>query len=160
MKSKINDHLIKIIVIIVLLIDFFTKIIFTNKELIIVKNLFNIKYCQNYGAAWSLFNNQVVGLIFISIIILLFLLKYQKSFLLNKRNKIAFGLIYGGLLGNLLDRIIYGYVKDFISIIIFGYHFPIFNIADIAIVVGMILIFIAILKKEDIYGKTSSKRNK
>ena len=126
--------------------------------IIIIKDLFSINYCENYGAAWSLFDNQVLGLILVSLVIFVFLIKYKQSYLLNTRNKIAFGLVFGGLLGNLIDRIVFGYVKDFISIIIVNYHFPVFNIADIAIVIGMILILIAILKKEDMYGKNSSNK--
>ena len=72
---------------------------------------------------------------------------------INIRNKIAFGLVFGGLLGNLLDRIIYGYVRDFISLQFGSYQYPIFNIADIAIVIGIIFIIIAIIKKEDVYAK-------
>ena len=158
MKEKINNHLIKIITIMILFLDQLTKFIFTNKKIIIIKDLFSINYCENYGAAWSLFNNQVLGLIIISLVIFLLLLKYKKSFLLNTRNKLAFGLVFGGLLGNLIDRIVFGYVKDFISILIFNYQFPVFNIADMAIVMGMVLILIAVLKKEDMYGKNSSNK--
>ncbi|MBQ9834308.1 MAG: signal peptidase II [Bacilli bacterium] len=158
MKEKINNHLIKLVTILILFLDQLTKFLFTNERIIIIKDLFSINYCENYGAAWSLFNNRVSGLILISIVILIFLIKYKQSFLLNIRNKIAFGLVFGGLFGNLIDRIIHGFVKDFISVIIFNYHFPVFNIADIAIVVGMILILIAVLKKEDMYGKNSSNK--
>ena len=138
--------------------DQLTKYLFTNKKIIIIKDLLSISYCKNYGAAWSLFNHRVSGLILVSIVILIFLIKYKQSFILNVRNKIAFGLVFGGLFGNLIDRIIHGFVKDFISAIIFNYHFPVFNIADIAIVIGMILILIAVLKKEDMYGKNSSNK--
>ncbi|MBQ4583625.1 MAG: signal peptidase II [Bacilli bacterium] len=158
MKKKINNHLIKIVAIIILILDQITKFIFTNKEIAIIKDLFSINYCENYGAAWNLFNNQVLGLILVSMIVFLVLLKYRQSFLLNTRNKIAFGLVFGGLLGNLIDRIFHGFVKDFISVIIVNYHFPVFNIADMAIVIGMLLILIAVLKKEDMYGKNSSNK--
>ena len=158
MKKKINNHLIKIVAITIFILDQMTKFVFTNKEIIIIKDLFSINYCENYGAAWSLFNNRLSGLIFVSIVILIFLIKYKQSFLLNVRNKIAFGLVFAGLFGNLIDRIVFGYVKDFISVIIFNYHFPVFNIADMAIVIGMILILIAVLKKEDMYGKNSSNK--
>ena len=158
MKEKINNHLIKLVTILILFLDQLTKFLFTNERIIIIKDLFSINYCENYGAAWSLFNNRVSGLILMSIVMLIFLIKYKHSFLLNIRNKIAFGLVFGGLFGNLIDRIIHGFVKDFISVIIFNYHFPVFNIADIAIVVGMILILIAVLKKEDMYGKNSSNK--
>ena len=60
----------------------------------------------------------------------------MKKFKENKRNIIAFSLIFGGLLGNLIDRIIYGYVVDYLRFIIFGYNFPIFNLADICFSLG------------------------
>lgn len=147
--KAINTHLDQIIAIGIIIIDQLTKLILTKRNYIIIPKVLSIDYCENYGAAWNLFNNQVIFLIIISIIALVFLLKYQKTFLLNIRNKIAFGLVFGGLLGNLIDRIFWGYVRDFISVIIFEYNFPIFNAADMAIVLGMGLILIAVLKKED-----------
>ena len=147
--KAINTHLDQIIAIGIIIIDQLTKLILTKRNYIIIPKVLSINYCENYGAAWNLFNNQVIFLIIISIIALAFLLKYQKTFSLNIRNKIAFGLVFGGLLGNLIDRIFWGYVRDFISVIIFEYNFPIFNAADMAIVLGMGLILIAVLKKED-----------
>lgn len=147
--KAINIHLDQIIAIGIIIIDQLTKLILTKRNYIIIPKVLSINYCENYGAAWNLFNNQVIFLIIISIIALAFLLKYQKTFSLNIRNKIAFGLVFGGLLGNLIDRIFWGYVRDFISVIIFEYNFPIFNAADMAIVLGMGLILIAVLKKED-----------
>ena len=110
-------------------------------------------YTKNYGAAWSILNNQRIVLILVSLIFLVALFVYSFRFKSNIRNKIAFGLVFGGLLGNLLDRIIYGYVRDFISLQFGSYQYPIFNIADIAIVIGIIFIIIAIIKKEDVYAK-------
>ena len=74
------------------------------------------------------------------------------SFKKNRRNNIAFGLILGGIFGNLIDRILKGYVIDFLDFKIFNYDYPVFNIADIAIVVGVILLGYAILRKEDKCG--------
>lgn len=61
----------------------------------------------------------------------------------------------GGILGNLFDRIIYGYVIDYLDFYIFGYNFPIFNIADICIVISVILIIIDTLwgGKGEVRGK-------
>lgn len=77
------------------------------------------------------------------------MLFYEKSFKKSKVNALAFGLVYGGLLGNLFDRIRFGYVIDYLKFYIGGYEFPVFNLADTAIVVGFILMFIAIIKGED-----------
>ena len=59
---------------------------------------------------------------------------------LNKFESINYGLLTGGIIGNLLDRIIYGYVIDFLDFNIIGYNYPIFNLADSFIVISIILI--------------------
>ena len=62
-------------------------------------------------------------------------------------------LVFAGLLGNFIDRVFFGYVRDFIDVIIFNYNFPIFNIADMAVVIGVALIIIEIIFEEYIHGK-------
>ena len=69
---------------------------------------------------------------------------------MNNRNIFAFSLLIGGIIGNLIDRVIYGYVIDFLDFNIFGYDAPIFNIADTCIWIGAFLLFYAIMKREDI----------
>lgn len=66
-----------------------------------------------------------------------------------------FGLVltFAGMIGNLIDRMVLGYVRDFIDVIIFNYNFPIFNIADMAVVIGVALIIIEIIFEEHIHGK-------
>lgn len=152
MKNKI----IYIFGSVVFFIDQFTKM-FIDKSATILNGFLFINPVNNYGAAWSLFNNKTIMLIAFSILMFLVLLRFQCFFVMNKRNKIAFGLVYGGLLGNLLDRMVLGYVRDFIEVLIFNYNFPIFNIADTAIVIGVFLLIIAILKGEDKVEKNSSK---
>lgn len=153
MKNKI----VYIIGATILVIDQLLKM-FITKELTIINNVFYINPVSNSGAAWSILHGRPMLLIIVSIIMLFVLLRYQSFFEMNKKNKIAFGLIYGGLLGNLLDRVIFGYVRDFIEIIIFNYEYPIFNIADASLVIGVILLVIAIIKGEDCNEKNSSKR--
>ena len=142
-----------IVLIITLLVDFITKIALTNKSIVLIKSFLSLIYTKNYGAAWSIFLNQRLLLILISIVLLIIIFSYSLKFKINKKNLIAFGLLLGGLLGNLIDRIIYGYVRDFISLQFGNYYYPIFNVADMAIVVGVIIIAIAIIKKEDNNGK-------
>ena len=57
---------------------------------------------------------------------------------LKNIDKIIYGILLGGIIGNLIDRVLYGYVIDYLSFNIFGYSFPIFNFADICIVLSMI----------------------
>ena len=79
----------------------------------------------------------------------------MKKFKNNKRNIIAFSCIYGGLIGNLIDRIFHGYVIDFIDFYIFNYNYPIFNIADASICIGVCLLIYSIYLGED--NEVSSK---
>lgn len=115
----------------------------------IIPKFFYLTKVYNYGAAWSTFANSRWLLIAFAIICFLFLLFYEKSYKETKRNYYAFGLVLGGLLGNLVDRLINGYVIDYLKVNIFSYEFPIFNLADICIVLGFCLLIIAIAKGED-----------
>ena len=88
-------------------------------------------------------------MIIASIVALIILARYMYNFQTNKRNNLAFGFLIGGIFGNLIDRIFLGYVRDFLSFQFGHYQYPIFNFADIAIVLGVFLLTIAILKGED-----------
>lgn len=129
----------------------------TNKQITVIKNFFSLHSIENYGAAWSIFNYQLEILIIASIIALFIIYRYMYSFKMNKRNNLAFGFLLGGIFGNLIDRLFLGYVRDFLSFKIFTYQYPVFNIADIAIVLGVFLLCIAIIKGED---KNETNRSK
>ncbi len=149
---------ILIVAISTLLIDQISKVMIEtflklNEEWIIIKNFFSIHYINNYGAAWSILNNKISFIIIISILALIIIYRFMYLFQENKRNNIAFGLIVGGLVGNLIDRWLFGYVRDFFDFQILKYDYPIFNIADIGIVVGVVLLLYAVWKGEDHRGK-------
>lgn len=149
MKKKVL-----IISIIVFFLDQLIKLLISsflslNESITLIPNLFNITYVINSGAAWSILNNHLFIIIVISLIALLVFSLTMHKFKINKRNTIAFGLIYGGLIGNLFDRLFHGYVIDYFDIKIINYNYPIFNIADIALVCGILLLMIAIFKGED-----------
>ena len=138
-----------------LLVDVVSKILVDNtmnymETIPVIMNFFSITKVYNTGASWSILSGYQFILIIITIIMLALLIYYQAKFTLNNRNVFAFGLLYGGIIGNLLDRILYGHVIDFFDFKIFGYDYPVFNFADIFIVIGIILLIIAIYKKEDI----------
>ena len=133
-----------ILVTIVFTLDQVSKyIISLNHENFLNKNIFifSINYLRNYGAAFNLFEGNRIFLSSISILsslILIFFIFFKSS--LNLSNRYGLSLILAGSLGNGIDRIIKGYVIDFINFKLFD--FPIFNIADIAINIGcFILIF-------------------
>ena len=131
-----------------------------NSSIVVFKNFFSITYTNNYGAAWSILNNQQWLLIIITFIALGIIYRYMNTFKDNTRNKIAFALLFGGIAGNLLDRLFLGYVRDFIAFKIFGYNAPIFNISDMAIFFGVMLLIIAIFKGEDNGSSSNRKPNK
>ena len=150
MKKKII-----IFSIFLLLVDIITKYLINTyfnlmetKE--IISNFFSITKVYNYGASWNILSGYSIVLIIITIIILIMLFCYQTKFKVNTRNTIAFSLVYSGIVGNLIDRVFHGYVIDFLDFNIFGYNYPVFNFADICIVCGIILLGIAIIKKEDL----------
>lgn len=152
---------ILIITTIILLIDQISKFVISsfinlNESVKVIKNFFYLTYANNTGGAWSILSNQTLLLVVIGLFAILIIVKYMNSFTKNTRNNIAFGLLLGGISGNLLDRIFYGYVRDFFHFHIINYDFPIFNISDMAIFFGVILLIIAIIKGED--NDHSSKR--
>lgn len=140
--------------ILLLLIDQISKILTVklieiNKGIEIIKNFFYLTYTHNTGAAFSILTGQRILLILIAIIILIILFNYiRKNKVKEKLDILAFSLIIGGSLGNLIDRIVRGYVVDFLDFKIFGYNFPIFNLADTFIVIGVFLLLITTIRKE------------
>lgn len=118
-----------------------------NQSIILIKNFLNITYVHNDGAAFSLFRGNRWLLIIIGILALIFFIIYiAKLDSINQIDLFSYSLLLGGILGNLFDRIIYGYVVDYISLNIFGYYFPIFNFADMCIVIGVILMIFSSFK--------------
>lgn len=126
------------------------------EQFVVIKKFFSVYFIENYGAAWSIFSNKNGFLIVVSLLAIFVIIRYMYSFKKNKRNNLAFGFIIGGIFGNLIDRVFLGYVRDFLSFRIFGYNYPVFNFADIFIVLGVFLLIFAIMKGEDRNGKKES----
>lgn len=125
-------------------------------NVIVIPNFFEIYLTYNTGAAWSLFSNQVLFLSVLSIIALVLLTIFKQGIKESKLKTISFTLIYAGIMGNLLDRMIFHHVKDFLKFNLFGYEYPIFNLADIFIVVGGILLAILFWKEGEGHEKLDS----
>lgn len=142
------------ITILSLLLDQVIKVIVINsmglfESIDIIHNFFKITYVRNNGAAFSIMSGNRLFLIFVTIIALVVIYSYFiKDKKLNKLENISYGLLIGGILGNLIDRIIYGYVIDYLDFKIFSYSFPVFNIADTCIVISIILISISLIGGE------------
>ena len=113
----------------------------------IISNFWNITLVSNTGAAFSILSSSTPFLIIVSLItIILIYFFFIKGQNLKTYQTILYGLLLGGIIGNLIDRIIYGAVIDYLDFNIFGYNFPVFNLADTFIVIGVILIIIDIIR--------------
>lgn len=146
--------MIIILSIIFIIIDQVSKIIVVNnltnnKSIEVIKSFFYLTYTNNKGAAFSILTGRRILLILVAFIVIGLLIYYvRKNKIEGKVNKIALSLVIGGSIGNLIDRILRGAVIDFIDIKIFGYNFPIFNLADTFIVIGVFLLIIEMFRKE------------
>ncbi|MBE6147632.1 MAG: signal peptidase II [Firmicutes bacterium] len=145
---------ILIITSIVVVLDQIIKIIISNtirlhEVVSIIPNFFYLTFTKNTGGAWSILNNNTYLLTIVSFICLLYIIKY----ILKKDNyqfleTIYLSLLTGGILGNFIDRLIYQYVIDFIGLQLGSYYFPIFNIADMAIVTGVFLMIYESIRRD------------
>ena len=139
-----------ILALIILLFDQITKyMIIYNYDYFIDKNfiLFSLDYIKNYGAAFNIFSGSRIFLstisIFISLILFYMIIRGKKT---KSIYLCSYSLILGGSLGNGIDRLINGYVVDFIRL---NYlDFPIFNIADISINIGFFILLYSIVKNK------------
>jgi len=118
----------------------------------IIEGFFNLTYVRNDGAAWNILSGHGLVLILISIAVLALLVIYHRSFLQEQfSHKILLGLMVGGIAGNLIDRIRFGWVTDFLDFQFGTYHYPSFNVADsaICIAVGLYIITNLLQKKKE-----------
>ena len=137
-----------ILSILIILIDQFTKyFMFYNYKILINKDflLFRLDFVKNYGAAFNIFSGSRIFLSSISIFfsILLIYLIFRKN-AINSIDLYSYSFILGGSIGNGIDRIFKGFVVDFINLNII--NFPVFNIADISINIGFIILLYNIFK--------------
>lgn len=121
----------------------------SGKDIQIIENYFTFQYLENEGAAFGIFQGEIVLLTVVTLAVLIGMIFYFYKFKpKSKPYKISFALIIGGAVGNLYDRIIHKYVIDFIMLHYKNlYYFPTFNIADILVVVGTFILAICILKE-------------
>lgn len=117
------------------------------KSVEVINNFFYFTYTRNTGGAWSMLSGNLVFFIIITLIAIGFFIYFLTDFDLKKRPlySVGFALIFGGTLGNFYERLINHYVTDFLDFIIFGYDYPIFNVADMCLVIGMILLIIQLV---------------
>ncbi|HKD16443.1 MAG TPA: signal peptidase II [Thermoanaerobaculia bacterium] len=121
----------------------------------IINDVFDLTYVRNTGAAFGLFasvDSSVKAILLNSIAVIVFLIVSAyalRSSHKSVRLQVGLALILGGAVGNLLDRVRFGYVVDFLDFSISGHHWPAFNVADSAICIGVALLFLDMLGSED-----------
>ena len=159
MKKKLYGLSLILIVIDQIIKYIVSDNIILNKEITIIDKFFYITHVHNDGAAFSILSGNIILLIAITIVavvaIHLFFIKNKK---LNNVEIILISMLIGGIIGNFIDRITLKYVVDYLEFIIFGYYFPVFNFADICIVLSIAGLVIRELK-EDICKSLKLKKN-
>jgi signal peptidase II len=109
-------------------------------DIILIPGWLQFIHVRNTGAAWSLFSGYPWALAILGIVMLCAMFFFRRTLELQKRSmQLAFGLMAGGILGNLTDRLRFGYVIDFIDVHLPFYHWPTFNIGDCGISIGVLL---------------------
>lgn len=167
-----------VVLTVIVVLDQFTKKYFKsyvaqNGDVTIIDGFFYITYVVNTGAAWSFLSNvswgQILFQILTPIALVIFCLFYVYAF---KKNyiwlQVSVVFVVSGTIGNYIDRLIMGGVSDFISLVFGSYKFPIFNIADCFLVIGVIMIFIhylfidnnALFRKKHATKNVCNKRKK
>ncbi len=153
MLAKINNSRVYLVAVLAFIVDFISKLVISNllienQSIRVINNFFYITYVKNTGVAFSMLEGNVVFIVVMTVMIMFFLIKYINSKKFNVFESVTYGMIIGGAVGNLFDRLIHGYVIDFFDFYIFVYDAPIFNIADIFIVVGIGLVLVSSFKEE------------
>lgn len=154
-----NMHWYYLIALVIIGIDQLTKWLVVkhmtlHESITIIHNFFYLTSHRNKGAAWGILQNQLIFFYIITVIVVIgviyYLHKYGKD---HKLLAISLSFILGGAIGNFIDRLFRKEVVDFLDFIIFGYDYPIFNIADSALVIGVGLFLIASFTEEKQKGK-------
>ena len=156
MKKKI---ILAITSLAIILLDQLSKLLIIDKSINVIQNILSFTYTQNTGVAFGLIDNNLIFIILFNIVILGIIIKFLKE----NRESIDFVvlvsliLILSGGVGNLIDRLLRGYVVDFIKLEFV--KFPIFNLADISVTVGVFILIIVIVKQMIINKNDSRKIN-
>ena len=104
----------------------------------VIPGLFDLRYIRNTGAAWGILPDATIWLALLSVVMLVVIVVFRTSLMAGGRlDTVGLGLICGGIIGNLIDRVWLKYVVDFLDFYWRDHHFPAFNVADSAICVGV-----------------------
>ena len=130
--TNIVDQLTKFIVV---------KYMTLGQSISVIDNFLYITSHRNEGAAWGILQGKMIFFYVVTLVVIGLVILWIRKLDIKKEKLlvIALSLILGGALGNFIDRVMYQHVVDFINTYIFGYDFPIFNIADSALCIGVFL---------------------
>lgn len=149
MKKRTSYIIILSIIIVGIVLDLVSKHFFAlrfetnSQKIVVIPNLFEFVFVKNTGAAYGIFGDSTVML---SVVSILFIIGFVLFDIFNHKNDwpyiFGIGLILSGAIGNLVDRLFLGYVRDFISIKLFSF---VFNLADLFITAGVICFLVYLL---------------
>lgn len=136
-----------IIIAAVLILDQLSKYLIASgmvlyEDIPVISGFFHITYVQNTGMAWSLLSGKQFFLSMMAAVAIGAMLWYLITKKPGKLCTASLALMIGGAAGNLIDRMVLNYVRDFLNFYIFGYDFPVFNVADIALCIGVALLLL------------------
>lgn len=161
-KKSTSYIIIAIIIVVGIVLDLVSKHFFasyfekTSKSIVVIPNFFEFTFLKNTGAAYGMFGDSTLGLTIVSIV---FIIAFVVFDIFNHKNDLLYafgiGLIISGAIGNLVDRIFLGYVRDFVSIKLFSF---VFNLADLFITAGVICFLIYMIVAM-IKEKRNNKKN-
>jgi len=138
----------------IIILDQWTKWIVVTKmdvyeQIPIIENFFSITSHRNKGAAWGILRGQMTFFYIITVVVIIGIVFYMQKYAReNNFLAVALSLLLGGAIGNFIDRLFRKEVVDFLDFIIFTYDFPIFNVADSALTIGVIFVLIITLLEE------------
>lgn len=134
------------IVAVTIIVDQLTKFLVVKymtlgQSISVIDNFLYITSHRNEGAAWGILQGKMIFFYVVTLVVICLVILWIRKLDIKKEKLlvIALSLILGGALGNFIDRVMYQHVVDFINTYIFGYDFPIFNLADSALCIGVFL---------------------
>lgn len=153
-----------LLILAVLIVDQISKIVINanmalGESFDVIAGFFKISNVHNTGAAWSLFEGKMVFFYIITIVFVIAMVYfYRNSEEADGLSKLGVVLMIAGSLGNFIDRLWFQYVRDFLDFIIFNYDFPVFNVADMSLCIGVAIVVLSVFLES--YGGYINARNR
>ena len=125
----------------------------------VIPGFFDITYLENKGAAWGMLEGKMLFFLIVAVLALGFMFYcYRRSEPGDIFVRLGLLSMMSGTIGNFIDRVLFGYVRDFLSFDIFGYAFPVFNVADVALCIGVFLVIVSVFLEEYCGGANTCEK--